>query len=299
MKNLIQTLLVLCPLIVFADKQIPEIIFSSAVEISPRSTITAFDVVEAKYLNDEIAEELKEIKLGDINTQKIGKNILTQKLRSIHAKFVLPSEVKLLKSRHPISRMELERKIKNQIAKNCTECDLQIQISSVPMNVTADWELDLNVDLTKTAVTIPIRSIDNPEKKGWVVGEIKRYQTVPVLNRAAKTGDVISEDLISFEKRLVTNPRDSVVTKEQLMGMQASRYLNAGQVISFMDLKREQIMKKGQMVKAVAGHAFFEVSISAQVEEAGAIGDVIRVKNLDSQKIVAAKIIDKGLVRIE
>lgn len=298
-KQLIRISLALFPMIVWAQKQQPEITFSSAIEISPRSVITAFDVAETKNITDQMAEELKAIQLGDATTIRIEKNQLTHKLRSMHAKFILPSEMKFLKSRHPVSRMELERKIKNHIAKNCGECDIQIQISSVPVNVTADWVLDLNVDLTKTAMMIPIRSLNSPDKKGWVVGEIKRYQQVPVLNRAVKVGDVITPDLVTVEKRLLVNPREVIMTMAQMMGMQAARYINAGQTLAYADLKKEQVMKKGQMVKAVAGHTSFEVSISAQVEEAGAIGDVIRVKNLDSQKVVAARVIDKGLVRIE
>ena len=111
--------------------------------------------------------------------------------------------------------------------------------------------------------------------------------------------EVITPDLISLEKRQLLNPREVIVSSEHLMGMQAARFLNAGQIISFSDLKKETVLKKGQMVKAIAGHAFFEVSISAQAEEPGSIGDVIKIKNMDSQKVFAARIVEKGLVRIE
>ena len=167
------------------------------------------------------------------------------------------------------------------------------------MNVTADWEMDLNVDLSKTSMMIPIRSTTQNDRKGWIVGEIKRYQQIPVLNRAVRMGDVITQDLVTIEKRQLLNARESVTSPEQLIGMQAARFLNAGQAITYADLKKEQIVKKGQMVKAMVGHNFFEVSISAQVEESGSIGDVIKIKNMDSQKVVAAKVINKGLVRIE
>ena len=65
------------------------------------------------------------------------------------------------------------------------------------------------------------------------------------------------------------------------------------------DLKKETVLKKGQMVKAIAGHAFFEVSISALAEEPGSIGDVIKLKNMDSLKMFSATIVDRGLVKIE
>lgn len=297
-KQFIKLSLALFPFYVWAQTP-AEVVFSSAIEISPRSVISAFDVVETKNMDQELASQLKAIQIGTNETSKIDKKELVQKLRRIKAKFVLPSEMKILRSRHAVSRMELERKIKNHLTRSCADCDLQIQVSSVPMNVTSDWELDLNIDLTKTSVMIPIRSIFHTEKKGWVVGEIKRYQSVPVLNRPVRTGEVITPDLISLEKRQLLNPREVIVSSEHMMGMQAARFLNAGQVINYSDLKKELVLKKGQMVKAIAGHPFFEVSISAQVEESGSIGDVIKIKNMDSQKVVAARIVEKGLVRIE
>ncbi len=297
-KQILKITLTFFPLFVWAQKQ-PEVIFPSAVEVSPRSIITAYDVVETRFLTEELSSELKTIEIGTSATTRIEKKDLIHKLRNLKAKFILPSEMKFLKSHHPISRMELERKIKNQLTRTCTECDLQIQILSVPTNVTADWDLDLNIDLTKSSVMIPIRTLDDADKKGWVVGQIKRYQLVPVPNRAVKISEVLTPDLITVEKRLLTNPREVITSAEQLYGMQTLHFLNAGQVISYSDLKKEMILKKGQMVRAVVGHANFEVSISAQVEEAGSIGDVIKIKNIDSQKVVAARVIEKGLVRIE
>ncbi len=298
MKNLLKITLVFFPLFVMAQRQ-PEIVFPSAVEVSPRSKITAFDVVETRYLTEDLAFELKAVEIGNDKTTRVEKSELIRKLHHLKAKFILPSEMKLLRSRHVVSRMELERKIKNQLTKDCGSCDLQIQISSVPMNVTADWELDLNIDLTKSSMMIPIQSISQNEKKGWIVGQIKRYQKVPVLNRPVKMGDLITGDLVTAEKRQILNSREAIAQFEQVIGMQAARYLSAGQVLNYSDLKKEQIMKRGQMVKAVFAHAFFDVSIAAQVEEAGSVGDVIKIKNMDSQKVVAARVVEKGLVRIE
>ena len=53
------------------------------------------------------------------------------------------------------------------------------------------------------------------------------------------------------------------------------------------------------MVTAIVGNNSFEVVISAEAQEAGSVGDVVKVKNLDSQKVFAGKIVDRGVVRIE
>lgn len=283
---------------VFAGKQ-GEITVPSAVEVSPREAITLFDIVETKSVPENILADLRKIEIADNNTKTIQKMELIKKLKSIETFFLLPAEVKLLRSKNAVSRMEIERKIRNHLLMNCAACEFQIQINSVPQTISSDWEMDLNIDLNKPSVMIPIYSATQSENKGWVVASIKRYAQTAVLNRAIKIGEVITEDVLIIEKRLIQNANEVLIDSKNIIGMQAARFLNAGQTVSYRDLKKEIVLKKGQMVKAIFGLNNFEVSITGQAEEGGAIGDVIKVKNTDSQKMFAAKIVDRGLVQIE
>jgi flagella basal body P-ring formation protein FlgA len=276
-----------------------ELVIPSTVEVSPRSQITVYDIIEAKNLNDDVMTSLQDILIPDEKVKGMTKTELAHLLHSVKARFVLPNDLKILKSTAAVSRMEVERKIKNKIHSECASCDVQVLISNVPQNIESDWAMDLNIDLSKKNVMIPVYGTKNSSSKGWIAAEIKRYQNVPVLNRSAKVGDVITEDMLVTEKREVVNVRDTYMTTASLAGMQATRFLNAGQVVQFNDVKKEQLVKKGQMVKAIFGTSTFEVAISAEVQEAGSAGDVVKVKNLDSQKVFAAKIIDRGVVRIE
>ena len=276
----------------------PEIILSSAIEVSPRKKITAYDLVESRHLSEETMEELKNIQLGDQTTKYISKSDLIKSLRNIDSKYRLPTEIKLLRSQSNVSRMEVERKIKNHLMMKCYSCEYTLLINSVPQAMTADWDLDLNIDFNKTSVMVPVFSTTQPDKKGWVVVEVRKYAMAPTLNRPLKVGDVVTASMITVEKRLI-NRSDILIDTSQVIGLQANRFLNAGQLLSDRDLKKEQVMKKGQMVKALFGQQSLQITISAQADEAGAIGDVIRVKNLDSQRMFAARIVDRGLVEIE
>lgn len=282
----------------FAQQDI-ELVIPSTVEVSPRSEITMYDIVEAKNLNEDVLEELQEIVLPESKENLINKNELAKLLRSVKARFVLPNGLKILKSRGSISRMEVERKIKNKIYSECATCDVQVVISNVPQNIESDWALDLNIDLNKKTVLVPVYSVKNSSSKGWIVAELKRYQKLPVLNQSVKFGDVITEEMLTVEKREMLNVRGTYQTVASLVGMQAVRFLNAGQVVQFGDVKKEQIVKRGQMVKAIVGNNSFEVAISAEVQEGGSAGEVVKVKNLDSQKVFAAKVVERGVVRIE
>lgn len=282
-----------------AQARLGEIVISSATEISPRDVITAYDIVETKNVSKDILDRLKNIVVATKKSAFISKSDLVKKLRMIDSYFMFPSEVKLLRSSQFISRMEVERKIKNHLLANCDKCDFRININSVPKSVTSDWELDLNVDLNKKTVMVPVYSVSSPDKKGWITAEVKKYQNVVVLNRDVKVGDSITQDMIDTDLRSIQGAADTVVKKEALIGMQAARFISAGATINYRDIKREVILKKGQIVKAVFGKESFEVSISALAEESGAVGDVIKFKNLDSQKMFSARIEEKGLVRIE
>jgi flagella basal body P-ring formation protein FlgA len=279
---------------------LPEIMIPSTVEVSPRENLTLFDVIEAKNMNSELEQDLKSLELVSKNAVDIfSKSDLAKMLRGIKAKFILPSSLKVLKSRSAISRMELERKIKNKIFSDCMDCEVQILVSNIPQNIESDWELDLNIDLTKKTVMIPIYNVKNPAAKGWVVAEIKQYRNLPILNRSVKFDEVLTKDMFTFEKREISNMRNTVTQIEDIERMQAARFLNAGQTLQFNDMKREQVLKKGQMVKAIFGSNSFEVIISAEAQESGSVGDVVKIKNTDSQKVFAGKIVDRGVVRIE
>ncbi|MGZ3691564.1 MAG: flagellar basal body P-ring formation chaperone FlgA [Pseudobdellovibrio sp.] len=282
----------------FASSDV-ELVIPSTVEVSPRTEITMYDIVEAKNLSDDVMGELQEIVIPDPKDSTLHKSDLAKLLRPIKAHFVLPNDLKILKSHSSISRMEVERKIKNKIHSDCSACDVQVMIQNVPQNMESDWALDLNIDLTKKTVMVPVYSTKNTDSKGWIVAEIKRYQKVPVLNQSVKFGDVLTQDMLTLEKREMINVRDTYQSIDSLVGMQAVRFLNAGQIVQFSDVKKEQIVKRGQMVKAIVGNNSFEVAISAEVQEAGSAGEVVKVKNLDSQKVFAAKIIERGVVRIE
>ncbi|AZZ35746.1 flagella basal body P-ring formation protein FlgA [Bdellovibrio sp. qaytius] len=276
-----------------------EITLSSAIEVSPREVITAYDIVEGRNLSEDTLSDLKAIELGNAQTKTISKLEIIKKFRGLESNFRLPTEVKILRSKSNVSRLEIERKVMNHLLAKCGTCEYRIQINSVPQNLLTDWELDMNVDFNKSTVMIPAFSTSAPEKKGWVVVELKKYANVPVLTRPLKIGDVITDDAVTTEMRLMQSYQDAIMDVKSVVGMQASRYLTMGQTLSSKDLKREQILKKGQMVKAIFGADALEISISAQAEEGGAVGDVVKVKNLDSQKMFAAKIIDRGVVRIE
>lgn len=275
-----------------------ELVFASAIEVSPRSDITLFDIVETRGASTELVESLKTRKVK-YQDNEISRADLIHSLRGINAKFLLPQEIKLIRSKQNVSRMELERKIKNQLLARCAECDYQIQIQNVPRALGADWTVELNVDLSKETVMIPITDENLKGASQWVVAEIKKYADIPVAVRNIASQSSIDSSMYRLEKRIVRSTADIVTTAEELDAVVATRNVNTGQTFSKRDLRKELIIKKNQIVKAQVEKDGYQIFITAVAEDSGAMGDLIRVKNIDSQKTIAAEVVGRGVVKID
>jgi flagellar basal body P-ring formation protein FlgA len=278
-------------------RQGPQLVFASAIEVSPRSAITLFDIVETRGASAELIETLKS-KTVEHKSNEITRDDLVRALRGISAHFLLPQEIKLIRSKQNVSRMELERKIKNQLLARCRDCEYQIQVQSVPHMVNANWDLELNIDLSKETVMIPITD-ENQKGSQWVVVEIRKYAEIPISSRNIASQTSIEPAMFKMEKRILRSTQDVVTTAEELDGVQTTRAMTSGQAFSKRDLKKEQIIKKNQIVKAQVERDGYQIFITAVAEDSGALGDLIRVKNLDSQKTIAAEIVGRGVVKID
>jgi flagella basal body P-ring formation protein FlgA len=64
-------------------------------------------------------------------------------------------------------------------------------------------------------------------------------------------------------------------------------------------LKSAQMVRKGSIVKIMAENGSLLVTTIGLSEDNGGQGDIIKVKNLTSNKIVYAKVIDQALVRVD
>lgn len=281
------------------DGSLPEIMIAGTVEVSPREKLTLYDLVEIRGGNERLIAELKNRTILNEDS-KVQRSTMLRALKGIRARFILPESVKLIFSKQSVSRLELERKIKSQLLSRCQTCEYQIYIQNVPRSISANWSLELNVDLNKETSMIPIRDESLEQGQGnWVIAEIKKYAEIPVLTRHVAVNTSIDSSMYKMERRILRSTTDFLTSEKDLEGVQAARNLNAGQTISSRDIKKETVVRKNQIVKAQVDRNEFEVSITAIAEDSGAIGDTIRVRNIDSQKIFAAVVMAKGVVRIE
>ncbi|MGH7739756.1 MAG: flagellar basal body P-ring formation chaperone FlgA, partial [bacterium] len=84
-----------------------------------------------------------------------------------------------------------------------------------------------------------------------------------------------------------------------VVGHTASIFLGPGTVVAFNDLYDPPVIHRGAQVNGVVRQGNVELSVTVRAIEDGKMGDVIRVENTDTHKLLKAKVLDEKTVLIE
>lgn len=95
---------------------------------------------------------------------------------------------------------------------------------------------------------------------------------------------------VSYTKALGDN--------ELVLGMVAKRRLREGQVIAVSLVDKPSVIERGQKVIIIAGDALVSASIEGEALASGAVGDTIRVRNLQSKKTLEGQVRDANYVLV-
>lgn len=94
-------------------------------------------------------------------------------------------------------------------------------------------------------------------------------------------------------------PADRIEDPEVVIGKRTRRALDSGTVLRPDLIEFPPLVKRGDRVRIIAESAGLRISAFGQVKQKGAQGELIPVVNLDSNKVVHARVVDAMTVRIE
>lgn len=279
--------------------------FPSQVKVARRKLVSLYDIAQVDGMNREIAQELSGLVLIDSpKSQKyeFESYRLVQMLKDNvkKAQFTIPTKMQVEVVETALDKGELERKILNQLNSICRNCDFSITSLQIPEVRTSEVEIDFEKLPLRGSFMLPLteRMAQSSQTK-WITGQLKTLKDMPVLAHSVMSGQKIQSEDIKWVKVDVSFIKDVDIKVESFYGLEAVRNLNAGAVLNWNDYKREMVVKRGQLLKAISGSEEFEVSIGVTAEENGFVGDRIRVKNGDSNRVLTAEILDAGSVRIK
>jgi len=111
-------------------------------------------------------------------------------------------------------------------------------------------------------------------------------------------GEIFKE--LKMDKRLITNKGMlPIVDPAKLDGMQAKMHIPAGSMIYPAMIENVPIVKPGDNVNIIFEKGSIKITANGIARQRGGIGDIIRVVNIGSKKIIRAKIIDSTTVALK
>ena len=219
--------------------------------------------------------------------------------------FKIPNQMIIESRANFISRFDLNKALKFEALKQCPDCELKIRDVRIPelKDLGGDllsWSIDASQTKLLGSFLVPIRvQTGSGEKNFFASGTIDAFKQGYVTRKAIPAGERLTESDLEMKIVNVTYLKGSLLQAQDLKGQLLAKYVVAGQPLLSGDIKKEPAAVRGQLMKVIAGDETLEINTQAIAEEPGFVGDLIKLKNTETQKLISGKIIDKGLVKLQ
>jgi flagella basal body P-ring formation protein FlgA len=138
-------------------------------------------------------------------------------------------------------------------------------------------------------------------EKKWTVfvsAVIKAYESVIVLTQPVRRGDIITRQHLSLERRDISSAQGDYATQfEQIENKEAARNLPGGAIVGLKSVTEPPLIKrKDKVVIRSSGDSGFSVQMNGTALMDGAKGQIIKVKNESSGRVVSGMVLEAGVV---
>ncbi|WP_178119469.1 flagellar basal body P-ring formation chaperone FlgA [Pseudomonas sp. SCB32] len=139
-----------------------------------------------------------------------------------------------------------------------------------------------------------------PGQPGWPVyftSQPTLYLPAVVAGGEIERGQTLEAGQLKLAPQQIGKSARTYFTRvEDVVGMTARRRIRADQPLTPALLDGALLVRRGQQVKIVASQDGIQASAAGEALANGKQDEVIRVKNLRSQKVIEAKVMESGVV---
>jgi flagellar basal body P-ring formation protein FlgA len=130
------------------------------------------------------------------------------------------------------------------------------------------------------------------------VGTVTETIETATLTRGLRAGEVIKASDVSFERRPKSEVGQDAVTAEQAIGLAVKSALRSGVALRADNLIRPQVVQRNETVTLFYEVPGISLTVRGKALEAGAVGDMVSVLNIQSNRTVQATVIGPGRLTI-
>lgn len=200
--------------------------------------------------------------------------------------------------------------IVKELESHIFDSSLQVGLNKVNVFIHKNYQDRISDDLTDFSIknieldeqNYSFLAIIFDDKKGNNItlrGNYDEIISVPVLQNTVQRGDIINNNDILFKEiNSKKARRNYIIDIENLVGKQAKRTLVANRILRSNSVSEPILVKRNQTVSVVYRNKFVVLQMMGKALEKGKKGDMIKIKNVASDKILFAEVISPQKVMI-
>lgn len=284
-----------------------------------QSTITIGDIASVAGDDTDLVQQIRQVSLGNAPAlgfvRNMEKSYIDIRLRQTRIDptriaLLLPDTIEITRNSCEVPRSEIER-----IALEYLQPRLPYDRNKTRVTFAGTVEKVLLSDPDFiTQVSLPGRSdmlgsvplmvqflVKNQvEKKIWVTASVSVESQVVVAKKPINRRQVISEDMLDLVAGdLAKLPANALANIDEVVGKRALRLINTNEILRVDLVEMPPLVKRNDIVTLVAEKGLLRITAKGEVKENGRRGERIRVVNLDSNKLIYARVLDGNTVRVE
>lgn len=157
-------------------------------------------------------------------------------------------------------------------------------------------------DLTNNggAVSVKTECLGATPWSIYIGAQINIYQQVVVTNKTLNRGDIVQRADLSLQKMNSSALRNGYFTAfAEALGKEVRRNLEAGEIMRDGLLSVPLAINRGDIITVTSSNGAINVNTRAEALSHGRVGEQIRVRNLTSERIIVANVVEPGLVEVK
>jgi len=282
--------------------------------------ITLGKIAEISGSDMETVNHFRQLKLG--TAPSLGSNLVLTKefmqmrLAATGADFSdvnlgIPEKVTVSTNSQYITGAELLAKavvlIEKQTGLSVSSGNLTITpIGSMQDVITPVGASDITMTLpygirynTPTNITATIRMNGQLFTRLVLKLDVKLYKQVVVVTGPLSFGEILTTEKVGYERKDIGHLSAGYFTDiNKVLGFVARRTLAPGMVMTESMLNKPLLIKRGSNVNIVARNGGMEITAPGIAMQDGSLGQIIKVQNISSTRVVTAKVLDETTVQV-
>ncbi len=131
-------------------------------------------------------------------------------------------------------------------------------------------------------------------------GDLRLFGTVVNTTKRLNRNEIISnEDIATKRQDISMLDADRIQDPKQAVGQKLKLSLPPGAILYAQALDAPPLVKRGERVTIMAKSQAVQITAPGEARNSGALGEMVRVKNLTSRREIQARVLSAGVVETE